>query len=227
MKKIAITLFAAMLCISASAQLRTSRTFYKKEGRAIEWMIRAGLSFNNMAGLDTDYFNDDYESISLGAKTGFAIDFGFNKYFGQSDGYWGMELGIGTRGLSSTYKRIYNDVDEETEKGSMIAYTVKFSPFTIGYKIPVADNLKIDPHFGIYASYDLSREYDDYSEFEYDEYEDDYSADLGVQLGVGAWYGHFNIDFMYQRGFLDAVDMRRVDGIGKTSNFLIRVGYAF
>lgn len=229
MKKIVIALFATMLCISASAQLRTSRTFIKKEGRPIEWILRAGLSINNMAGMDLDYYNDRYddESISLGSKTGFAIDFGFNKYFGQSNVYWGMELGIGTRGLSSTYKRYYGNGDEESEKGSMTAYTMKFSPFTVGYKIQVTDNLKIDPHFGIYASYDLSREYDNRYEFDYDEYDSDYNWDGGIQLGVGAWYGHFNLDFMYQRGFVDAVDMDAVDNYGKTSNFLIRIGYSF
>lgn len=227
MKKFVVALFAATLCISVSAQLRTSRTFVKKAGRATEWIIRGGLSINNMAGMDVDDYNDyhsDESSINLGSKTGFAIDFGFNKYFGQSNSYWGMELGIGTRGLSSTY--IYNDGDEK-EKGSMTAYTLKFSPFTVGYKIPVTDNLKVDPHIGIYASYDLAREYDNRSEFDYDEYDDDYSGDAGIQLGVGVWYGHFNLDIMYQRGFIDAVDMDRVYDYGKTSNFLIRIGYSF
>ena len=193
MKKLVIALFAAMLCISAQAQLRTSRTFFKSNSRT-EWILRAGVSFNNIAGTDAE---------GLSSKTGFDVDFGFNKYFGQSNIYWGMELGVGTRGASLEY---------EGEKEGFTSYNVKYSPFTIGYKFPVTEAIKIDPHVGGYLSYDFSTTNDV-------ELENDFDA--GIQAGVGVWYGRINLDFMYQRGFVDMVEK------GKTSNFLIRVGYAF
>ena len=117
MKKLVIALFAAMLCISAQAQLRTSRTFFKSNSRT-EWILRAGVSFNNIAGTDAE---------GLSSKTGFDVDFGFNKYFGQSNLYWGMELGVGTRGASLEY---------EGEKEGFTSYNVKYSPFTIGSSSP-------------------------------------------------------------------------------------------
>lgn len=193
MKKLVIALFAAMLCISAQAQLRTSRTFFKSNSRT-EWILRAGVSFNNIAGTDAE---------GLSSKTGFDVDFGFNKYFGQSNLYWGMELGVGTRGATLEY---------EGEKEGFTSYNVKYSPFTIGYKFPVTEAIKIDPHVGGYLSYDFSTTNDV-------ELENDFDA--GIQAGVGVWYGRINLDFMYQRGFVDMVEK------GKTSNFLIRVGYAF
>lgn len=209
MKKFLIVAFAAMFCLCANAQLRTSRTFFKKEGRGTEWILRAGLSINNIAGLD---LYDDDRDISLGSKTGFAVDFGFNKYFGQSNVYWGMELGLGTRGASLNY---------EGDKASFSAINVKLSPFTVGYKVPVAESIKIDPHIGLYATYDVSQDRGHDYFYTCDEF------DLGVQLGVGFWYNKVNLDFMYQRGFDDAVDVRGFDGYGKASNFLIRLGYSF
>ena len=53
----------------------------------------------------------------------------------------------------------------------------------------------------------------------------DYNAyDVGLNAGVGFWYDRFNLDFCYQRGFIDAFS----DSNGfKTSNFMIRLGVAF
>ncbi len=198
MKKLVIALFVAMLCISAQAQLRTSRTFFKSASRT-EWIFRAGVSFNNIAGTDGE---------DLGSKTGFDVDFGFNKYFGEADLYWGMELGVGTRGASFEWK----DYDDTTYDG-FTSYNVKYSPFTIGYKFPVTEAIKIDPHVGGYVSYDFSTSND---------VSLDNDFDAGIQAGVGLWYGRVNLDFMYQRGFVDMLDVS-----SKTSNFLIRVGYAF
>jgi len=193
MKKVVIALFVAMLCISAQAQLRTSRTFFKSNSRT-EWILRAGLSINSITGAD-----------NASSNTGFDVDLGFNKYFGESNLYWGMELGVGTRGAS---------VDTGYEKESFTSYNVKYSPFTLGYKFPVTEAIKIDPHIGGYASYDFSTT---------NNVSLDSDFDAGIQVGVGVWYSHVNLDFMYQRGFVTCVDSCD----GKTSNFLIRLGYSF
>jgi len=213
MKKLIIALVALTLGFGAQAQLRTSRTFVKSKSRT-EWIIRAGLSINKLNGLSSG--NEDVDGV--GCKTGFDIDFGFNKYFGSSNLYWGMELGIGTRGVS------FEDKDEEL-KGGISAYNVKWSPFTIGYKYAIGDMLKIDPHLGLYASYDFSSS----STGDLDDLDDMQKFDAGIQAGVGVWYGRFNLDFMYQAGFINSepsFDYGYLDG-GKTGNFLIRVGVSF
>lgn len=200
MRKLVIALSAVMFCISAQAQLRTSRTFFKSNTRT-EWILRAGVSINNIAGVEAD---------GLSSKTGFDVDFGFNKYFGETNLYWGMELGIGTRGATLEWEDGY-----ETAKEGFTSYNVKYSPFTLGYKFPVTEAIKVDPHLGGYLSYGFATTND---------VSLDRDIDAGIQMGIGLWYGRANLDFMYQRGFVSWFD----DPInGKTSNFLIRIGYAF
>ena len=47
---------------------------------------------------------------------------------------------------------------------------------------------------------------------------------MWVYAGVGVWYDRFNLDFTYQRGFIDVFsDFDKI----KTSNFMIRLGVAF
>lgn len=58
----------------------------------------------------------------------------------------------------------------------------------------------------------------DYSGVDYNRF------DAGLNLGVGVWYDRFNLDFSYQRGFIDV--FTDLDGV-KSSNFMIRLGVAF
>lgn len=94
----------------------------------------------------------------------------------------------------------------------------------------MADNVRIDPHVGVFASYDYTSkmkengesiswgDYADYMEVDYNHF------DAGMNIGVGVWYDRFNLDLTYQRGFIDAFS--DTDGF-KTSNFMIRLGIAF
>lgn len=218
MKKIILALVALTLCLGAQAQLRTSRTFVKSKSRT-EWMVRVGLSINKLNGLQ-DSYDEDVDDV--GCKAGFDVDFGFNKYFGSSNLYWGMEFGVGTRGASFEE---YNDYYHEKYEGGFTTYNVKYSPLTIGYKFPIGDLLKIDPHAGIYASYDFASS----TSGDIEDLDDWQKFDAGIQAGVGVWYGRFNLDFMYQAGFVD-FDPTFYGGYlggGKTGNFLIRVGVSF
>ena len=96
MKKYIFIALAMLVAVSAQAQVRTSRTFIKTKSRT-EWIIRAGVSFNSLTGIKNPLEGTGYESdFSAGSRTGFDVDFGFNKYFGQSNCYWGMELGVAT-----------------------------------------------------------------------------------------------------------------------------------
>lgn len=143
---------------------------------------------------------------------------GYQKPLGTLGGYWGMEFGLGSRGFKD---------DGDTK---CIAHNVQYSPFTFGWKFGVADNIKIDPHLGVYASYDYTSkmkedgesiswgDFADYLDVDYHHY------DVGMNIGVGVWYDRFNLDLTYQHGFIDAFS--DFEGI-KTSNFMIRLGIAF
>lgn len=213
MKKIALLLTALVMCVAAQAQVRTSRTFVKQKAN-MEWIVRAGLNINHLAGFDVA------DGVKIGSRAGFDVDFGFNRYFNNSNLYWGMELGLNSRGGS---------VGDDEAKFKFAGYNVKYSPFTIGYKFPVADGIKIDPHFGVYASYDFatSVKFDNGDEsIDVKDYMDfDNKYDVGIQIGAGIWYQRFNLDLMYVRGFINTYD-DYIEG-GKTSNFEIRLGVAF
>lgn len=209
MKKYITLIFIAFMALATTAQVRTSRTFVHKKTKT-DWIIRAGFNINSLSGVDFERYDD----ISTASKAGFNVDFGFNRYFGQSNGYWGMELGVGSRGFS-----MKGDDDEASYTG----YNLKFVPLMFGYKFPVTDNIKIDGHFGIFGCYDFSSTSDDY------DIDIDNKFDAGLQLGVGVWYKRFNLDFMYQRGFVKAepsINYNYFSG-GNSNQFVMRVGVAF
>ncbi len=215
------------------------------------WYARLGLSVNNVTGGDmvksiNDF--DDYTETSLGSRTGMSIDFGFQRPISNFGLYWGMELGIGTRGAS--YKETDREDSDEWEKGKLLAWNVKYSPFTFGYKYSVTDDLKLDAHLGIYASYDfagtkMKMEDSDGDKWDWDDFEDDWDylkVDAGIQAGIGIWWKRFNLDFTYQRGFVPMCKPTVEYSIYSngyyvghesetyklySSNFMIRLGVAF
>lgn len=245
---------AVLMAVSASAQVMTSRTTVKSKAETT-WFIRLGMSINNLANGTDAYlsnFDDDGEG-SVGSKVGMDLNFGFMKNIGKSGLYWGMDLGLGTRGASckgSWHSPEYEYVDGKkieyiatyNEKGSVMTWNLKYSPFTIGYKYAITDDLKLDGHLGIYVSYDFAGgtkykwEYDDDSEdLSFSEIKDedwDYQPfDAGMQIGIGAWWKKFNLDITYQRGFVPAANLWNGNKNNYSdiysSNLMLRIGYAF
>lgn len=223
MKKLLFLFAAAMMAMSASAQVVTSRTLVKSKSNTM-WYARVGMSIDNMAGYHDEKYSD--ESLSIGSKVGMDVDFGFHRNIGKSGLYWGMELGIGTRGAKFKYEDYYYD---ESENMNLTAWNVKYSPFTIGYKYSLTDDLKIDGHLGAFVSYDFSKKWDDVDGDDMFDYIDYTEFDAGMQIGIGVWWNKINLDFMYQRGFVKAME-QYYDGKDRgitSSNFEIRLGYAF
>ncbi len=214
MKKMLVLVLLVISAVTASAQMMTSRTLMKRESPTL-WYVRAGFALNSLTGMDSD----DKEYLGTAIKAGFELDFGFNKPIGKSGTYWGMELGIGNRGGKITQK----DTDNAT---SYNTWSLNYSPITFGYKYSVTDDIKLDIHLGAYALVDLSRKAKNNDGHECDadlEFTNRYDA--GIQVGLGAWYKRFNLDFMYRHGFVGFVSMPYNNL--NSSAFLIRLGYAF
>ena len=72
-------------------------------------------------------------------------------------------------------------------------------------------------HLGGFLAYDFAYGGD---------YEFDKAFDAGIQVGVGAWFSRFNLDFTYQAGFCNTLESSDKD-FCKIGKFMIRVGYAF
>ena len=212
MKKVLLIVAALSFCIGTQAQIVSSRSSIVKTERqpsSTQWFLRAGLNVMNFSG-------DGAEGCK--SNIGYNAMVGYQKPLGTLRGYWGMEFGLGSRGFKD---------DGDTK---CIAHNVQYSPFTFGWKFGVADNIKIDPHLGVYASYDYTSkmkedgesiswgDFADYLDVDYHHY------DVGMNIGVGVWYDRFNLDLTYQHGFIDTFS--DFEGI-KTSNFMIRLGIAF
>lgn len=231
MKKIMLMALMSMMALGASAQMLTSRT-YTKTKRPTTWYVRAGASFNNVAGMSDAEYSEDGDELSLGTKTGFVADFGFQKPIGKSGLYWGMELGLGNRGYSVNIKE-----DDIESKLSLLTWNLTYSPVTIGYKYSVTDNLKIDAHFGIFASYDFAHNLSakaggEKYDIDWDRFSSETSYtefDAGIQLGIGVWYSRYNLDFTWQRGFseLSYYSGNPSGATGRSSNLMLRLGIAF
>lgn len=216
MKKVILFAAAIFMAATASAQ-KVSSTTYVKEKSQTMWYGRIGMSINNLAGAPSA------EGVSMGSKIGMDVDFGFQRNISRSGLYWGMELGVGSRGAS-----MENKYEDETEKTSVSAWNIKYSPITLGYKYSLTDDLKLDGHLGAFLSYDFTKKVktDDYEWDNEDMDELDYNDfDAGMQMGAGIWYKRFNLDFTYQRGFAKVAKMGNKDL--HSSNFMIRLGVAF
>lgn len=267
-----VTIFMATLSFKANAQ--TSSNIFQlpdfKSGKTV-WIVRAGIGFNGVAGSNKEtqelQWDDGDWDGSFKKSVGYEVSLAFNKSFGKSPLYWGMELGLSTRGYktSSSWEKSFTsavsggyDYHGKFQDLKLLCHTVKFSPFTIGYRYTFLNNMAADIHLGGYASYDyagkLKSDYTDHivstskygnrndktttsTDTKIKDIDNMRSYDAGINVGIGYWYGKFNIDFTWQRGFISIYDDGDEDvKIGKetrekgnlfTNNFQLKLGYAF
>ena len=178
-----------------------------------------------------------------------------------------MNLGLGMRGYKTVAQRYGDTGVIGTSHGnagsnattkseaSLNSYNVQFSPFTIGYKYAFMDRMAVDLHLGAYVSYDFAgnmkssyvKDVHYYagkdthdgqeSDVKISDIETYRRHDYGMVLGLGYWYGHFTIDFSWQRGFVPFFEGADEElKIGKetfkrgnlfSNNFQIKLGYSF
>lgn len=177
------------------------------------------------ASLDAKYPN----------SMGFDASIGFNKSFGHHPLYWGALLGVGTRGCKEEYTQSYSatssvsgghDSHTRVTTYTLTSYNVFVNP-TIGYKFMFCKNMALDVHVGGFFSYDFAgtskqsvyngihntskygntnKDTVDEDSYKIGDFSNYNNCDAGVNAGVGYWYGHFNIDFTWQRGFIKIYD---------------------
>ena len=211
MKKTILIAALALVGMTATAQIVTSnstivtKTEEPKKPSNTRWFVKAGLAFDNLYGDDAD---------DIDSKTGYDFRMGFIKPMGDIGAYWGMDWGIMSRGYNydepfRVNHGSYYSYEDITAQQRMMA--IQFTPFTFGWLIPVGDIIEIDPHIGLYFSYDVTGSFDydtDYSISNIRDWDDDMNMfDVGFNIGVGAWFlKRFNFDISVRTGLMKMFD---------------------
>lgn len=190
-----IPLFERRLYDIAGSNRKTEINTRQVEQRGTEVVIHAGFAFNNMVAGDAECeWNPGY---SAGVE--------FNTFITRSL-YW-------SAGALFTSRGAFNDEAEFMNHSLQV-------PIGLGYKIPLSKSISFDAHFAPFFSVDIKK--GDVEGYHSHYYYDNSSCDAGVMLGAGFWFKKVNLDFLYQRGFIDALD-----NYGSQSNLILRLGVAF
>lgn len=219
MKKVVFLLVALLMCMQMQAQIVSSRSVSVRSTpdrpTEIQWFLRGGLNIMGFAGDGAD---------GVDKKMGYSLMYGFQKPVGSIGTYWGMEFGLGSRGFKA---------EEDRAEMNLMAHNIQLSPFTFGWKYGITQAVKVDVHLGAFASVDYMGKAKvaykgNEKKVSMGDWEDDLNMewnrfDAGLNVGFGVWYDRFNLDFTYQRGFIEAVK----EGENYTNNIMIRLGVAF
>lgn len=238
--------------LTANAQNENQNVLAERKERGLEWIVRAGVSFNNLTGSAMKEFTDNAKelqrdidkldiamSVKAGYKTTVSYDVaaGFNHYIGKSNFYWGMYLGLGTRGASSEFICINETNNQKAYlKSTLNTYNIKFIPAEFGYRLPLTNTICLDVHAGVYGLFDIfgsntvkTKEFNSREQKEKNNIYDDSSicqSGCGLQIGGGIWYKRFNLNFTWQRGLVKFIESTN-DKNFKSSNAIVSFGYAF
>ena len=202
--------------IVRSNSSKTVTTTVEKEPSESIWYMRLGLNMMKFKG--EDFVVDENVKSNLG----YNWVIGFEKPLGPL--FWGMEFGLSSRGFKVEYKG-----NGYKESYKLFAHNAIFSPFNIGYKYPISDNLAVEAHLGAFVSGDYfgkweEEEYgrkNDWTIYDLDDY---IFPDAGMQFGFGMWFSNIGLDLCWQKGFLNITSD---DDDFKSSNFMLRFGVAF
>lgn len=181
---------------------------------------------------------------------------GTDAYWGMEFGFGtrGYSQNIEVNESQNAYGYTVNGYYQQKE--SLLSHTFKITPVMFGYKYGISDKIKIDAHLGAFISVDMAGTYkieNEYSitnnfdaslnqsgsskedfgigDINKDNFDYDYNRfDAGIQAGIGVWYGRWNLDFTYQRGFCSIYSFDDYDNFSpkvSSSNAVIRLGFAF
>lgn len=147
------------------------------------------------------------------------------------------------------------DSSSSTSDGILCTYNIKLTPGIIGYRYFIKDRMALDAHVGVFVSYDvfghlknhttsrITSSYkgggrDDYDEQTYktkiSKLKNMNKYDIGADIGVGFWFGKFNIDVSWQQGCIpifddgdEEISKDKKKGNYYSSNLEVKLGYAF
>lgn len=140
--------------------------------------------------------------------------------------------------------KVVIDKHEKTQTSTLNAYNALLTPH-IGYKVVFGEKMALDIHIGGYASYDIAGSFetkthdywstisvgsgntkitDNSNSVKIGDIDNYTKHDFGAIGGIGFWFGHFNVDVNYQRGF---VSMFEGDNTYFCNKLQVRLGYAF
>ena len=204
MKKIIVAVAALLVAAGAQAQILSDATKY----------VKAGLALNSWAGDDVD---QDYAKNSLG----YDLIVGFQKDFAVPGLYWGMEAGVGTRGVK-------NDL-AGAGTNTVLHHHIKLTPVQIGWKTDFLDDWTVDFHLGAVALYDLfgNQTYKNggvSNKTPLKDYKDNIRTyDIALNPGITFWYGQFGAELCWERGLVSWDE----DASIFSNDFKIRLAYSF
>lgn len=200
MKK-GLLLWVSILLISIGAQAQSF-----SHNTDMMWFARGGLNMATFAGDGAD---------GMDRKALYSFAYGFQKPIATLGAYWGMDIGLNSRGA-------------KYEELKVAAHNINLSPITVGWKYGITDEIALDGHVGAFLSVDYTGKAKAYGEsVSMGDWEDlglDWNRfDVGMNIGFGIWYDRFNLDFTWQRGFLEVAD----EAAAYSSNLILRLGVAF
>lgn len=205
MKKLLLLIAAAVFCAS---------TAMADDDKSTVFTVRAGL---NMMNNNLEFISGNSGSYG----TGYAM--GYDAAIGMQLGrtlYFGLEIGAKSRGWKC------DNVSGDDLSG--MAHSVYLAP-SIGYKVGFGDfvPVKVAPHVGAYAGYDLSSSCDGY---EFDELYDidlnDYQKfNAGVRAGLSIWFRRAFVDISYDYDFIKILEAG--NGSILQNGLVFSLGYSF
>lgn len=147
------------------------------------WMIRVGVGSNKFVGSEN-------EEMDIHRKAGYSIGFEFNRTIKQKGAYWGMDFTFANRGYE--IESPYGDYKEKLN-----AHYFQWTPFIFGWKIKVGhSNFSIDPHIGVFASFDMAGGIEATYEHTYPTQEAQWVP--GYSYGYTNYPGHYVYNTTYQ-----------------------------
>jgi hypothetical protein len=198
--------------------------------------VKTGISLNCVAGDGVDNVKTEWAANKINGEfknsLGGSLTVGVDMPLGVSPFYYGMSISAAMRGYKTSEKLKEGDNKLEGEE-KLTAFCAQLSPINFGYIAKLTDHIALDPHIGLYFSYDFSGSFsneisysNNYKETKTTDISDkeDYNRyDAGICGGIGLWIGHWNVDITYQRGI---ASIKKGDDYYSTK-LLLSVGYAF
>lgn len=203
----------------------------------IIWIVKTGLSLNNVSGSGVDDAKATWAAQNSYGKYkntfGGSLSFGLYTPLGSKGPlYIGSSFAVDKRGFNESIKwKEVSDINAQSTK--LNAFMFEIAPCNIGCIANVGENIALDFHIGAMFTVDIFGSLK--SEIEYldkpklsesiniDDVEGYNKYDAALLGGIGVWYKHWGVELNYQRG-LSSI-RKNEDYFSK--KILISLGYAF